>query len=201
MLRRYGEPVVYFEAWELDDLPSGEAIRCPACVDSVYEQARADCEVCYGTTLVSSVFDPTHWIDSNGYLTLTPTGLRAPAFGGYREPVLTRLIQPDVSTDVFRINDQGVLVRTQNALGIAYWSPTMGDNDMVIDVVLSQDQNTVVSLGERFLLKLVNPMTVRGWGRRAHDQAYNIGQNFQMNTLPLEDIHYTIPVPVSYGAV
>src|SRR4051812_12353164 len=31
MLRRYGQPVAYFSAWNLDDVIAGEAKRCPAC--------------------------------------------------------------------------------------------------------------------------------------------------------------------------
>lgn len=201
MLRRYGEPVVYFRAINLQDLKDGTAKRCPACYDDAYAQSRADCEVCFNTTLVTFEDDPDHFIDINGYLTDVPTDVPAPLHGGYREPVITRIVQPDVGTDVMRWNEQGVLIRTQNATAVAYWSPTMGDNDMIVDCRLGIDQSKVTDVGTRYLLKQVSPATIRGWGRRKADQSYAIGQTFQMNSLPLENILYHMPIPVQYGEI
>lgn len=200
-LRRYGQPVVYFQAWNLDDVIAGTAKRCPACFDEVYAQAREDCLVCYGTTIVSVEDDPTQWIDSNGYLTHTDTGVPAPKYGAYREPVLTRVVEPDYSTDFFRINDQGVLVQTQDAAATAYWTPIMGDNDMLVNVTLGKNLSTVIDHDMRYLLKQVNPMTIRGWGAKVHDRKYIVGQQFQMNSLPKENIFQSVPLPISYGQI
>lgn len=202
MLRRYGQPVAYYIAWNLDDILLGTAKRCPACFDNVaYEQARADCEVCYGLTLVSVEDSTTHWIDSNGYLTTEETDLPAPAFGGFQEPVLTRVMQPDAGVDLFRINDTGVLVRTQDATAVAYWTPSMADNDMLVDVTLSINPSVIIDHSMRYLTKQVQPQTIRGWGKRAHDQKYLVGQTFEMNTIPKENILQTVPIPVRFGEI
>lgn len=201
MLRRYGQPVAYFTAWNLDDIPTGEAKRCPACFSDVYSQPRADCLVCFGTTLVSTENSTDHWIDANGALTTAVTDLVAPAYGGFREPILTRVMQPDAGTDVFRINEQGVLLKTQDATAVAYWTPTMGDNDMLVDVTLNTKRTKIVASDLRYLTKMVGPQTIRGWGSRAHDQRYVVGQTFEMNTLPKENIFWSVPIPVHAGEI
>lgn len=200
-LRRYGEPVIYFRAINLQDLKEGNARRCPACYDEAYAQSRADCEVCFNTTLVSLEDSDDTFIDLNGYPTHVATDIPAPAFGGYREPVITRITQPDVGTDVMRWNEMGVLIRTQNATAVAYWTPTMGDNDMIVDCALGIDQSKVTAIGTRYLLKMVSPITLRGWGKRKSDQSYAVGQSFEMNSLPLENILYDMPIPVQYGEI
>lgn len=201
MLRRYGQPVVYFKAWNLEDLANGLAVRCPACYDDTYGQSREDCEVCFNTTLVSAVDSADHYITEEGFLTTETTDIVAPAFGGFREPVLTRITQPDAGTDIFRLNEQGVLVRTQDATAVAYWYPTMGDNDIVVDVTLGVDQSTVIAAAARYQLKQVQPITIRGWGKRTHDQAYTVQQQFEMNTIPIENILHQIAIPVTYGVI
>lgn len=201
MLRRYGQPVAFFQAWNLDDFKEGTAKRCPACYDDAYGQSREDCLVCFGLTLVSAEDSTTHWIDDSGYLTVTPTDIPAPAFGGFREPVLTRVMEPDVGTDVMRWNEQGVLVRTKDATAIAYWTPLMGDNDMLVDVTLDVHHTKVVDQAQRYLLKMVSPQTIRGWGKRAHDQRYIVGQTFQMNTIPKENVLWQVPLPIHYGEI
>lgn len=200
MLRRYGQPVAYFRALNLNDLNGVGAIakRCPACYDDAYAQSRADCVVCYNTTLVSIEDSPDQFIDADGYLTLTVTAIPAPLYGGYLPPVITTVIQSDVSEDVLRFNEQGVLIKTQDEVTVAYWTPTMGDNDMMVNVVLDPNLRTVIEHSQRFLLKMVQPATIRGWGKRKADQSYIVQQQFNMNTLPLENILYSIPLPSEF---
>lgn len=179
-MRRTGEPVIHKHRYNSGDATAGLAKNCPACWDDIRGASRGDCMVCFNSRYVSLENDPAQWIDESGYLTDIPTDLPAPLYGGYGPPFLTWMVEPDTSVDVFQVNNQGVLVNTQQAQGYAPWYPRMGDNDLIINVRLSTDDFTIQEIQERYELKKVNPQTVRGLGRIANYQDYYIGQQFEM---------------------
>jgi hypothetical protein len=202
---KVGQPVVYRHMWNEDDEEDGYAKRCPACYNTAYDQPRNDCPVCFGFTFVSveDSLNANLWIDTTGRVVETttpgPGWVRAPRFGGFDRPVLTWLVEPDVAVDVFRINQQGTMVRTYEATGVAPWYPLLSDNDLCVNVDLSPNDYSITGTGDRFQLKMVQPMTVRGFGKRGRPpgsggQAFRVGQTFQMARSPDNQALYDVPV-------
>lgn len=201
--KHLGAPVVWRHAYGLQDLDSGVAKRCPACYSTTYKQGRSDCPVCYGTALVSVEDNPeTFWIDSDGLIIEAgsqPAGtVRAPRFGGFAIPYLTWLVEPDVKVDTFRLNEQGALVQQYDAKAFAPWTPTMGDNDLLINVSLGLSGYDVVGTHDRFTLKQVAQVTSRGLGKRGVPkplgQPFLVMQSFEMNKVAINHPFNAVPV-------
>lgn len=173
------------------------AKHCPACWDGEYDRARSSCPVCFGIGFVSLLDDDitNKWIE-NGTLVNSDGGSHQPApkYGGYGPGFITWMVEPDIAVDVFRINEQGVMVQTESAQGIAPWYPNLGDNDLCINVDLDKGEAVVTDVTERFQLKLTNPNTIRGFGVRANNQDYKISQQFAMARIPENQIWYDVPV-------
>ena len=203
-LRRYGQPVVHLHRWNLEDVDNGLAIPCPACSDNLYgNQTRGNCPLCFGVGFASVELSMTHYLTTDGEVTTTPTETFAPRWGGFGEPVLTRVLEPDVPTDIFQINEQGVLVRTQQAQGSSYWTPRMGDNDLLVNVVVDDDNVTVTDVtNDRYVLKQVHPQTLRGWGKKTRNQSqFVVGQTFEMARVPYGNVFLQVPIEVQYGEI
>lgn len=202
--RRVGQPVIVRHIWNREDVSNGLAIECPACYDKAYDQPRGDCPVCFGIGLVSVELDPTGelYIDTKGQLVLGDPGthIRAPHFGGFGEPYLTFVIQADTSVDVLRKDEQGILDQTYDVTAIAPWFPTLGDNDLCTNVVLGGDGVTIDTIGDRYQLKRVQQITVRGFGARPHyiagGQIYLLQQSCSMNKIPNNNILYQVPAEI-----
>ena len=196
MCRRHGEPVVFMHQFNENDVEAGIAKVCPYDYDDDYGATRENCPVCFGVGFVSMEDDPNAWLDSNGntvYGSDPGTGVHAPLYGGYGPRYLTWMVEPDAAVDVFRISDQGVMVQTQQAQGFAAWFPALGDNDLVVNVNLSRDGFTITDEEDRFQLKRVNPVTVRGFGRRATFQQFQVSQTFEMARIPTNNILQQVP--------
>lgn len=186
MLRWIGEPVVVMHRFGNEELEKGIAKECPGCFSEIYSQPRADCQICFGVGFVSIEDDPDFWINTDGRTIVDSdpgTGIHAPLFGGFAQPYITYLIQPDTPTDLFKIDQAGALVRTKQAQGFAPWTPTLYDNDLCVNVTLDKQHN-VTDSGDRFILKMVQPITIRGFGRQQQYQQYLIGQQFEMAEVP-----------------
>lgn len=211
MCRRLGQPVVWRHQFNNDDILTGYSlvlegtapvtipvVKCPACYDALYEQVRNDCPVCFSVGFVSEETDPTKWINTSGRIVDSDpgTGVNAPVYGGYGPSVLTWIMEPDISVDVFRINQQGVLVKTQNAQGYAPWYPLMGDNDLVINVTLEDNGYDVNSSSERYQLKMVQPVTIRGWGKKTRGGEHQVAQSFEMARIPENNVLFNVPIDV-----
>jgi hypothetical protein len=202
LLRRMGEPVVHLHAFTIDELDAGKVKRCPACIVDYNDQPRKDCPVCFGTGIVSLEINPNQWIDDDGFPTNTPTDTPMPLYGGWGGPTLTRVVQPDVSTDEFRLTSEGVLTQVQQAQGYAFWEPEMFDGDLLINVSVAKDNVTVNGVYDRFILRQVMPMTIRGWGIREMNRRHIAGQRFEMDKVPPRDKAQNVPVGgVDYEAV
>lgn len=209
LCRRMGQPVVFRHLYSREDVFNGDAQQCPACWDPAYDQPRNDCPVCFGFGFASIEPSPdlAAYIDSSGQLVQAPLSgdtpvpeddwVRAPRFGGFAEPVLTWMIEPDVAVDVFRINEQGVLIQTYDAQGTAPWYPHLGDNDLCINVTLAPNDYTIIDAQDRFQLKLVQQVTIRGFGhlgRPPGGQAFLVAQTFEMSKAPTNSSLYDVPI-------
>ena len=212
--RRMGESVILKHQYNNRDYLAGQAFldnggivtkdtdpmlakHCPACWDDERDMAKNTCKVCFGVGFVSLVYDDiTHKLIENGKLSDVDLGShqRAPKYGGYGPGFITWMVEPDVAVDVFRINEQGVMVQTENAQGVAPWYPDLGDNDLCINVELDRNLQTIIDIEDRFQLKLTNPNTVRGFGRRGIFQNYKVSQQFAMARIPENTVWYDVPV-------
>lgn len=203
LCRRMGQPVVVRHMYSLEDVTAGIARTCPACYDPAYDHIRADCPVCYGFGFASVEDNPLDlWINTAGQVVATSTPsagwVKAPRYGGFSAPVLTWLIEPDIAVDVFRISDQGVLTQIYDAQGMAPWYPSLGDNDLCINVTIDRDGFTITETLDRFQLKRVQQITVRGFGRvtipATNGQPLLVAQTFEMNKVPTNQHIYDVPV-------
>lgn len=196
LCRWQGQSVILKHMWNQDDVTAGIAKKCPACYDDAYDQVRNDCGVCYSVGFVSVENDPTHrFINTLGVIvSINPgTNVEAPRYGGFGPSFLTWVLEPDVAVDVFRINEQGVMIQTYDATSFAPWYPKLGDNDLLINVDLGPDGYTILSTHKRFQLKMVQQVTLRGWGKRGQGQQHLIGQTFQMSAIPSSNIFDLVP--------
>lgn len=203
MLRRYGHSVVHRRMYILDDVEKGIAKKCPACYDDAYNQVRNDCPVCYSVGFVSVEDSPDQWLDSNGNPTPVETAVKAPKYGGFGIPTLTRIIQPDAPIDIFTINERGVLTRVQNVNAYTYWDPVFADNDLIILVNVSIDGFTINGVGDYFQAKKTIMNTVRGWGKKARNQKeFAVSYQFEMALVPPNNVLRSVtPGPVTYGVI
>ena len=211
--RKLGQPVIFRHMFEREDVIDGIARQCPACWDPAYDQPRNDCPVCFGFGFASieDSDDPRAYIDQHGLLVTAPLDpnpphdpvpeedwIRAPLYGGFGQSILTWMVEPDVAVDVFRINEQGVLQQTYDAQGVAPWYPELGDNDLCMNVVLAPDGFTILETADRFQLKLVQQVTIRGFGKpgQPHSpaQRFQVAQTFQMSKAPENSSLYDISV-------
>ena len=207
-VRKMGQPVVLKHQWNNEDVRQELAKECPACFDPAYKQTRNKCPVCFGIGFVSTEDDDlTNLYIEEGELVLQADQInevRAPKYGGYGPGYITWLIEPDTPVDIFKINEQGVMVQTQSAQGVAPWFPELHDNDLAINVRLTDnlkiedvnqyDQNYYNRTYDRYQLKLTNPITIRGFGKRAVDQEYKVQQTFEMAHVPKDNILYKVPL-------
>lgn len=205
--RRMGQPTVVRHMYGVDDVKTNVAKKCPACYDPAYKQTRGDCPVCYGFGFVSVEDNPQAiWIipgDGTLFAGSQPAGsIKAPRYGGFGVPYLTWLLEPDVAVNVFGINNQGLMAHQYDAQGVAPWFPTLGDNDLCVNVTLAGDGYTIVETLDRFQLKKVQQVTMRGLGRRAtpgsNGQPYLVAQSFQMNKSPDNQHINDVPVDAAW---
>lgn len=206
--RKLGQAVVLKHQWNNEDVRNGVAKRCPACFDDAYGQVRNDCPVCFSVGFVSVEDDniTNLYVEDGGLVDQVHqvNEVRAPKYGGYGPGYITWMIEPDTPVDIFTINEQGVMVQTQSAQGVAPWFPDLHDNDLAINVDLTDNlkieevnifgDGTINRTYERYQLKLTNPITLRGFGIRARQQDFQVQQTFEMAHVPKDNILYRVPL-------
>lgn len=194
MLRRYGQPMIHRHMYTLDDFDNGIAKKCPACYDEAYNQTRNDCPVCFSMGFVSVEDSTNRWIDDYGNYSLEDTGTPAPKWGGFAEPSLTLVLQPDVPIDLFKLNERGALTRVEQAHAHTYFTPYFADNDLLIMVKIDEDGYTIKDILDYYQAKNSNQLTIRGWGKRVRDQNQHIiSQSFEMAMIPPNNILHKVP--------
>ncbi len=204
-VRRVGTPVVVKHMYNDQDVTEGRAIESTTFA-SAYGQARHDDPMSYGVGFVSAELSTNEWFNADtGELrtqTLTPgTGwVLAPKYRGFGPGYLTWIIEPDVAEDMFKITDQGVLIKTQTATAQAPWYPEINDNDLLTNVIIDRQHN-IISTHERFQCKMSSPVSIRGHqrhGRREYTEdggnRFVVGQQFEMALVPRTDVLYLVPM-------
>lgn len=196
-MRRFGAPVIIKHMYNPIDVQNGIAEPSPN-FSSIYGQTRKDDPLSHGVGYVSVEKSDGEWVSPQGRLVVSnesPGGgyTPAPMYRGYGPGHLTYVILPDVSEDVFKMNEIGVLQRIQQAQVQMGWYPEVNDNDLIISVELDRSGN-VVQAHERWLAKMTNPISMRGQdrlGRREYTEDFGnrfiTDQQFEMTLIPAND--------------
>lgn len=211
-MRRFGQPVILKHMYTDRDRVEGNAVASPN-FSSIYEQTRHNDPLSHGIGFVGAkdgqmILSDDEWYDTTGRdLTIRKQSsspgvewAKAPKYRGFGPSYLTYVILPDTAEDFFKINETGVLIQIQTATVQMGWYPEVNDNDLLITVELDRAEN-VVDTGERYQLKMTNPVSMRGrdnYGRRERTTDYNnrhvTDQNFQMTRIPENDELYKVEV-------
>lgn len=168
--RIYGQPVIFKHKWNLRDIQNGLARYCPYDLDIAYGQARQWDPYCFGTGIL----------------------------GGFADGIITFITINDAPTDVFKIGPQGVLTYERHPGFTAPWTPEMGDGDLIIKGDFDERTWTMTTFGDRYELREVTPVTLRGFGERAQHQEFKINQQGEIDYLTLEHQFYQVPIKFDY---
>lgn len=167
----YGMPVVHKHRWNERDVKNGLAIHCPYHFSDVYEQGWADCPYCFGT----------------GYL------------GGFADGVIVWVTFSDATENRIRVGPNGVLMFDREPQMVAPWIPDMGNSDLIITADFEPDTFDIVEERDRYTMKEVTPVTVRGFQRQVQTKEFRVQQNSQIDRVPDGDIFYQVPIVFDYG--
>lgn len=197
-MQRVGTPVILKRMYTIADTEGDNppAKRSPA-MDPIYQQTLANDPLSYGVGFVSMETQDGEWYDpATGKLYISDvrphtTYLPAPKYRGYGPGFLCYVILPDRPEDVFKLDPRGALIQLQSATVQLPWWPQVGDNDLMVTVSLDE-AGRVIEDFERFQLKQVVPITMRGEDRRGAREfpvntggnRYWIGQQCEVSPVP-----------------
>jgi hypothetical protein len=172
--RTMGQTVVHKHRWNERDVREGRAQHCPY-HSQAYQQDREWDQYCFGT----------------GYL------------GGFADGVITYVTIGDTDEDVFTLSDQGALLYERHPGLVAPWTPLLGDGDLIIVAELAPNGHDIVELGDRYELREVSPITMRGpnYKNTVHTKPYIVNQEAQIDLLPYGHELYTVPIVFDYESV
>lgn len=196
-MKRMGTPVLIKHRYNADDVAKGIARRSPNWAPE-YKEVRRNDPLSNGVGFASVEVAENEWYDEEGELHIAETPEEgwqlAPLYRGYGPGYLTYCVLPDAPEDVFRLTPQGALLHTQVARLQLPWWPLCGDNDLLITCELDPQQK-IIQTFERYQLKQVTPITMRGLDRSGQrefraDAASNrfwVGQQAEANKFPLTE--------------
>lgn len=203
-MRRLGTPVLIKHMYNIDDVAKEIATRSVNW-DTTYGQSEHDDPSSHGPGFVSVETTEEEWVDAEGNIHVTETPQAgwepAPKYRGYGPGYLTYCILPDVPEDIWKTTSGGALLHTQQAIVQLPWWPFCGDNDLLIVVELDSQEKIVNTL-ERYQLKKVSPITMRGLNRLgqrefnadAAGNRYWVGQRCEASKVLETDPIYEVDV-------
>jgi hypothetical protein len=169
-MRRMGTPVLIKHMYTIEDVEKGIAEPSVG-LDTVYQQPIHDDQLSYGIGYVSVEKTPRgEWIKpatetEPAELIIQeepePEWEAAPLYRGFGPGYLTYAILPDAPEDVYKLTEEGALIRTQIARLNLPWYPQVGDNDLLITCEIDSSEQ-ILQTFERYYLKQVAPITMRG---------------------------------------
>ncbi len=173
--KELGYPVVHKHRWNDQDLREGRAKRCPF-HDELYGNDPTWDAVCFGT----------------GYV------------GGFADSDIAFVTIQDTPTNVISVLPTGTLQMDQHPQVTAPWLPLMGDGDLIILADFASGTWDVMDTHERYVLREVNPSTMRGMGFRSRSTVasrYRVGQSAGADKLPIGHPLYEVPLAFNYNNV
>lgn len=203
LMRRMGQPVLVKHMYNAEDVEKG--IAEPSInFDDVYGQSRNTDPISHGIGFVSVEKSTTEWTNGASIVTSRtapgPTWVRPPQYRGFGEGYLLYVIQPDVAEDFFKVDETGTFIKIQSALVQAPWFPELNDNDLLINVALD-NAGSIIETRERYQLKMVNPISMRGLDRRGRQEysgdygnRHIVNQQFEMALVPPNNVLYNVEV-------
>jgi hypothetical protein len=202
-MRRLGTPVLVKHRYNFDDVKNG-GVKKASSWDDVYATQRNEDPIGHGVGLVSVETAKNEWVSPEGeivYETSSPGSLyvEAPKYRGYGPGYLVYIIEPDAAQDFFKLTESGAMYKTQTATAQAPWFPTFADNDLLVNVTIDS-RGDILDATERFELKNVQPVSIRGLDRkglREHGNSYGpnrymINQTFEMAKVPDNNVLYQV---------
>lgn len=204
---RMGTPVIIKHMYNIDDVEKGIAKKSPTW-DDIYAQERHSDPFSHGVGFVSVEDSEDEWIHpQTGELVVSPTSpgagyIKAPKYRGYGPGYLTFAIMPDVSEDLFKVDESGAFIRIQNARAKMGWFPEVNDNDVLILAELDNKEQ-IIDTHERYKLKQATQISHRGLNRRGRrypgepmdfGNQLAINQVFELALVPPNDTVYNIEV-------
>lgn len=165
-----GFPVIHKHRWNEQDFADGLVARCPL-HDDIYDRDLSWDSTCFGT----------------GYV------------GGFGDPTIVYVTLQDSPSNTVRIGPQGVLMMDQHPALTAPWLPLMGDGDLIILADFVPATWDILDTHERYELREVRPITIRGPEFRTSSttlKRLRISQEAQVDRLPYG--HPFLEVPIEY---
>lgn len=163
-----GFPVIHKHRWNEQDLREGLVQRCPL-HDDIYDRDLSFDTVCFGT----------------GYV------------GGFGDPTIVFVTIQDTAQNTVKIGPQGVLLMDQHPQLTAPWLPLMGDGDLIILADFTPGSYEILDTHERYELREVKPITIRGPEFRTSSttlKRLRISQDSQVDRLPYGHQFYDVPI-------
>lgn len=191
-MRRMGTPVLIKHMYNINDVSKGVAYEV---FDTIYKQSTDSDPLSHGVGFASVETQDGEWVDEEGNIHVAKnpqTGWEsAPRYRGYGPGYLTYCILPDVQEDIWKLSPKGALLHTQQARVQLPWWPPCGDNDLLITVELDS-QEKIVKTYERYQIKQVSPISMRGLNRlgqrefnmNAGGNRFFVGQSCEANKVP-----------------
>lgn len=172
-----GSPVMFKHRWNADDAAKGLTWKCPL-HDELYGDRDAEWDhICFGT----------------GYV------------GGYADGELIFVTIQDTLETQIKVTQQGILTMDMHPPMEAPWLPKMGDGDLIITVDFDPNSWQVTDEYERYVLRDVTPVTMRGpgWGRSSAttNKRHRISQKSALDKLPVGHPLYEVPFVFDYSQV
>lgn len=206
LMRDMGAPVIIKHMYNAEDERKGVAKKSPNW-STAYGQTRHNDPISHGIGFVSVENSIDEWITPDGreivQASTSPGNgyTAAPRYRGFGPGFLTYVVLPDVSEDVFKMSDTGILIRTQQAQVQMGWFPEVNDNDLIISIELNQ-AGGIVQDRERWQAKQTNPISMRGIGDRLGRREYTedfgnryvTDQQFEMSLVPSNDELYNVEI-------
>lgn len=168
--RQYGMPVIHKHRFNLRDVKNGIAQTCPYHFDVAYEQDMTNCPFCFGTGIL----------------------------GGYADGVIAWMTFSDAAQTNIRIGQGGILLFDREPQLTAPWLPELGNGDLIITADFEADTFTIEEERDRFVLKEVEPVTMRGFQKKVQTVEYRVNQRSQIDRVPDGDYLYDVPIVFNY---
>lgn len=168
--RMYGMPVIHKHRWNMQDVKKGRAQICPY-HDVAYDQDYSRCPYCFGTGIL----------------------------GGYDDAQVVYATFSDATEDRIRIGPTGVLLFDREPQVVFPWLPDIGNGYLIIQAEFDEDNQTIIDTIDRYVLKEVTPVTIRGFQRKVQTVEFKVQQNSQMDRVPDFDLLYDVPLVFDYN--
>lgn len=171
--KTYGMPVIHKHKWNARDVSKGYARLCPYHQMPGYESDYSNCPYCFGTGIL----------------------------GGWADGTVAYVTFADTQENRIRIGPQGVLLFDREPQMTAPWLPEMGNGDLLITGDFESDTFDIIEERDRYTMKEVTPVTVRGFQGKVQTVEYRVNQTAMVDRVPDFDRLYEVPIIFDYGSL